>query len=250
MIAVIARRELRSLFFSPLAWTVLAVVQLLLAYFFLIYLERYDLLRPNLARLANPPGVTEIVIAPLFDTMSVILLLVSPILTMRLLSEEYRNQTLPLLFSAPVSMTEIVLGKYLGILCFNLIIICMIGLMPLSLYIGANIDGGMLLLCLIGVTLLMSSFTAVGLYISSLTNQPSIAAMGTFGALLLLWIIDAAATTGSTEGNVLSYLSVLKHYQSFLRGVFNSTDWIYYLLFSVTFLVLTIRRLDAHRLQD
>ena len=250
MIFTIASRELRSLFFSPLAWVVLAIVQLLMSYFFLIYIERYTLMQSNLAQMANAPGVTEVVVAPFFDTVSVILLLVMPIITMRLLSEEYRNQTLPLLFSAPVSMTEIVLGKYLGIIIFLGMMIVLLCFMPLSLAIGTNLDEGLVSTCIIGLLLLTAAFAAVGLYISSLTTQPTIAAVGTFGVLLLLWIVDAAGTTASEGTSVLTYLSILKHYQSFLRGILSSTDIIYYLLFIGTFLVLGIRRLDSHRLQD
>ncbi len=250
MIFTIASRELRSLFFSPLAWVMLAIVQLLMSYFFLIYIERYTQMQSSLAQMANAPGVTEVIVAPFFDTVSVILLLVMPIITMRLLSEEYRNQTLPLLFSAPVSMTEIVLGKYCGILCFLGLMVLLLCAMPLSLALGTTLDAGLLLANIIGLLLLVAAFAAVGLYISALTAQPTIAAVGTFGALLLLWIIDAAATTGSDGTSVLTYLSILKHYQSFLRGVFNSTDALYYLLFIATFIVLGIRRLDSHRLQD
>ncbi len=248
MIPTIAARELRSLFFSPLAWVILAIVQLLMAYFFLIYIERYTLMQSNLAQMANAPGITEVVAAPFFDTLSVILLMVMPMLTMRLLSEEYRNQTLPLLFSAPLSMSEIVLGKYCGIMGFLGLMLALMCLMPLSLVLGTHLDFGLLASAALGLLLLMAAFTAVGLYISSLTAQPTIAAVGTFGALLLLWIVDAAAT--GDGGSVLTYLSILKHYQSFLRGVFNSTDALYYLLFTATFVVLTIRHLDSHRLQD
>lgn len=250
MISVIALRELRSLFLSPLAWTILAVVQLIMAYFFLIFIDRYLVVQPNLAHLSTPPGTTEFVVAPFFDTLSVIMLLVTPMLTMRLISEEHRNQTLTLLFSAPVSMTEIILGKYLGIVSFVLIMIGLFFLMPLSLFFGTNLDSGTLLSCLLGASLLVASYSALGLYISSLTTQPTIAAVGTIGALLFLWIIDAAATTGEEGFNVLSYLSILKHYQNFLRGMINSVDVIYYVLFITAFLILSIIRLDSHRLQD
>jgi ABC-2 type transport system permease protein len=169
---------------------------------------------------------------------------------MRLLSEELRNQTLPLLFSAPVSMTEIILGKYVGILTFFLLVLALTALMPLSLYTGTTLDGGMLLSGLLGLALLLGSIAAVGLFMSSLTAQPTVAAISTFGVLLLLWILDAAAKTGGDQtGSVLAYLSILRHYQPLLRGSFNSADVAYYLLFIATFLVLAIRRLDSYRLQ-
>ncbi len=249
-ILTIAARELRSLFLSPLAWSILAVVQLVMAWFFLGLLDRFVMALPQLAQMENPPGVTEIVVAQLLDTAGIVLLLIAPMLTMRLLSEELRNQTLPLLFSAPVSMTEIILGKYLGILGFFMLILLLIALMPLSLYAGTSLDTGMLLSGFIGLGLLLASIAAIGLFMSSLTAQPTVAAISTFGVLLLLWILDTFTTTGGdTSGGVLAYLSILRHYQPLLSGTFKSVDIVYYLLFIGTFIVLSIRRLDSYRLQ-
>jgi ABC-2 type transport system permease protein len=86
----------------------------------------------------------------------------------------------------------------------------------------------------------------VGLYMSALASQPTIAAVSTFGALLLLWIID---WTGNSAGGVLEYLSILRHYESLLKGLVSTTDLIYFLLFTLTFLVLSVHRLDNDRLQ-
>ncbi len=249
-IMTIAARELRSMFLSPLAWTILAVVQLILAYFFLLYLDQFATLQPQLGQMETSPGVTELVARPVLDTAGIVLLLVAPMLTMRLLSEELRNQTLPLLFSAPVSMTEIILGKYLGIVGFFMLVLLMIALMPLSLYSGTSLDTGMLFSGFMGLALLLSSIAAVGLFMSSLTAQPTVAAISTFGVLLLLWILDAASSTGGdTTTSVVAYRSFLRHYQPLLKGAFNSADVAYYLLFITTFLVLAIRRLDSYRLQ-
>ena len=249
MIFTIAARELRSLFLSPLAWAILAIIQFLLTYFFLLYVEQFITIQPRLAQAPNAPGVTELVVAPLFDTAGIVLLLVMPILTMRLISEERRNNTLALLFSAPVSMSEIILGKYLGILLFTLVIIFLMTLLPLSLLAGTSLDTGLIFSGLLGLILLVGSFAAVGIYMSSLTNQPTIAAISTFGILLLLWIIDAAGTTGNDSDRVVSYISILRHYQPMLKGIFNSSDIIYFILFITSFLILSIRRLDADRLQ-
>ena len=171
-------------------------------------------------------------------------------LTMRLISEERRGQTLSLLLSAPVSMTEIVLGKFLGVTVFFLILVGMIGLMPLSLLAGGTIDFGTYAAGVLGVALLTASFVAVGVFMSTLTVQPAIAAVSTFGALLGFWIINwTSADRGGEFSGLFGYISILSHYQSLLKGVFNSSDVIYYLLFIVTFIVLSIRRLDADRLQ-
>ena len=247
MILTLAGRELRSLFLSPLAWAILAVVQLVLGFMFLSQVDTFLQWQAQIAMLDNAPGITEVIVAPLLGNAAIVLLLVVPLLTMRLISEERRNQTLPLLFSAPISMSEIILGKYLGILSFLLIMVLLIALMPLSLLLGGNIDIGMLAAGLLGLTLMLASFSAIGLYISSLTSHPTVAAITTFGALLLLWILNWASN--SAPDGVLAYLSMLQHLQPLLRGVFNSADIAYFLLFIFCFLVLAIRRLDADRLQ-
>ncbi len=249
MIFTIAGRELRSMFLSPLAWVVLAVVSGLCAYFFLLYVELYLQLQPRIAATVSGPGVTSIIIAPLFSTAATILLLVTPLLTMRLISEERRNQTLSLLISAPISMTEIVLGKFLGVFGFVFLMLALIVFMPLSLLVGGALDVGLLASGVLGLVLLLASFCSVGLLISSLTQQPTVAAIGTFGVLLLLWILNLASTTGSGGGEVLAYLSMLSHYQSLLQGVFSSADIFYYLLVTGSCLALSIRRLDADRLR-
>jgi len=248
MILTIATRELRTLFLSPLAWSVLGVVQFILAYLFLSQIDTYSLLAPRLAGMEGAPGVSDVIVAPLFGNTAVILLLVAPLITMRAIAEERRNQTLSLLLSAPVSMTEIVLGKYLGLLGFFAIMIGLIALMPLSLLTGTELDLGKLAAGLLGLTLLIAAFTAAGLFMSSLTDHSTVAAVSTFGLLLLLWIIDWAGNSGAQVSTLFSYLSVLRHYESLLKGLFNSTDVLYYLLFILTFLVLSIQRLDAQRL--
>ena len=246
MILTIAARELRSLFLSPLAWAILAVTQFILGWLFLAQIDTWLTLQPRLAAIEGAPGVADVVVAPLLANAAIVLLLITPLVTMRSLSDEYRGRTISLLFSAPVSMTEIVLGKYLGILGFFLVLLLILALMPLSLLIGTDLDMGKLAAGMLGLALILAAFAAIGLYMSSLTEQPVVAAVTTFGLLLLLWIIDEA---GSAEADgIMSYLSMLSHYQSLLKGVFNSMDIGYYLLVIALFIGFTIRRLDATRL--
>jgi ABC-2 type transport system permease protein len=179
------------------------------------------------------------------------MLLVTPLLTMRLVSEERRANTLPLLFSAPVSLTEIVLGKYLGILAFLGVMVALLALMPVSLLFIGSLDLGLLAAVLLGLVLMLGAFAAAGLYMSTITAQPTVAAVASFGLLLMLWVIDWAgrAVSDTAETSVFGYLSLQRHYQALLRGVFDTSDIIYFALFILVFLVLSIRRLDADRLQ-
>ena len=248
MIWVIARREVGAMFLSPMAWIILAVIQTILGYLFLTNLDSFFLLQPQLIQLENTPGVTDVVVTPLMQVAAIILLMVMPLMTMRSFADEKRNRTLSLLVSAPLSMSEIVLGKYLGLILFVVILVSMLMLMPLSLYLGTSPDAGKLLSIYIGMLLLLAAFAAIGLYLSSLTENQTIAAISTFGVLLMLWIIDWLGTSVSNGHSVLTYLSILKHHQSMLEGVFKSSDIAYYLIIITGFLVLTIRQLDRERL--
>ena len=249
MIFTIAGRELRSLFLSPLAWAILAVTLFILAYLFLTQIETYIGLQPRLSAIEGAPGVADIIVAPLFADAAVVLLLITPLITMRALSEEHRNRTISLLFSAPVSMTEIVVGKYLGILSFFVILLGLLALMPLSLLAGTELDMGKLAAGMLGLTLVVAAFSAIGLYMSSLTEQPTVAAVTTFGLLLLLWIVDWAGNSEATGSSALAQLSMLRHYEPLLKGLFSSADVAYYLLVILLFTGFTIRRMDASRLQ-
>ena len=248
MIFTIARREITAMFLSPLAWVILGVIQIVLSYMFLAHMDNYAILQPQLLRLENTPGVTDYVVAPLFQIASIILLMIMPLITMRSFAEEKRNKTLSLLISSPLSMTEIVLGKFLGLFLFIIILVSLLTLMPLSLYLGTTLDTGKLVSIYLSMLLLLGSFAAIGLYLSSLTDNQTIAAVSTFGALLMLWIIDWVGETIGDGQSVANYLSIVQHHQSMLEGVFNSSDLAYYLILIVTFLGLTIRQLDRERL--
>lgn len=247
MIWIIARRELKALFVAPLAWVILAVVQFICAWLYLSQIDRFLHLQGKLASHPNAPGVTAVVAAPLLSSASIVLLMVVPLLTMRLVSEERRSATLTLLTSAPISASDIVLGKFAGLCVFLLIIVAMIALMPLALLVGTHIDLGMIGSGLIGLALMVCAFAAIGLYLSSLTRQPVIAAVATFGVLLLLWIINLGAGAATSA---LAWISLMHHYSRLLSGLMNSTDVVYYLLVIAVFIALTIRRIDNDRLRS
>ncbi|MGI9303972.1 MAG: ABC transporter permease subunit [Gammaproteobacteria bacterium] len=250
MIFTIARNELRRMFYSPLAWAVLAIVLFILGLMFLIFVENFvNEIQTRFAGQKSAPGVTDSVVAPLFLWAGVIMLAVSPLLTMRAFSEERQRETLTLLTSAPVSITEIVLGKYLGLLLFIVVMLGLIMLMPLGLITGTSLDWGKIAAGLLGLFLLLASFAAAGLYLSSLTATPLIAAAGSFGLLLFLVVLYISGNSQGEASELFIYLSHFGHFLSFLEGLFDSSDLVYYLLFIAGFIVLTIRHLDNRRLQ-
>jgi ABC-2 type transport system permease protein len=240
----IAGHETRRIFVSPLAWAVLAILQVIVGAIYASAVQQF------IARISEGDqvvGVSEYVGTGVYGAATIILLLVMPLMTMRLFSEERKSGTLTLLFSAPVSLTEIVLGKFLGLLSFVACVVALLALMPAVLLPVVNLDLGRLAAGLLGLFLLMMSFGACGLFISSLTREPTIAAIGTFGALLLIWLLKMLASFDTFLAKTFDYLSLITHYQDLISGLFDSSDVAYYLLFTVLFLWLTVLRLDMER---
>jgi ABC-2 type transport system permease protein len=244
MIRLIALRELRSLFATPSTWFVLAALQFIFAWFFLARLDAFLELQPQLAQLANPPGVTTMVAAPMFNTVALMMMVMVPVFTMRLIAEERRNQTFALLLSAPLSGHHIALGKFLGLLIFLVVLMVSVPLMLYTLALGTSIDHGLMLSNIMGLLLLVSSYVALGLYISALTTQPIIAAIGPLAVLFGLWLADIGATA---EDSPWHLFSPLHHFQNFNNGLLDSSDAAFFILFTAAFLLLTIKRLHNNR---
>ncbi len=245
MILTIAYKEFRSLFSIPSTWLILGALQFIFAWFFFARLDVFLQVQSQLAQLANAPGATLAVAAPLFGIIALILMMLIPIFTMRLIAEERRNQTLTLLMSAPVSDIHIVVGKFIGLMLFLLLIIASCMLMVLTLAAGTQLDIGLLLTNALGLILLAASYTALGLYISSLTKQPVVAAIGALAIFFGLWLADVSAVDNSNTWRALAPTS---HFQNFNTGLLNSIDLMFFLLFCTVFLLLTIRRLHNNRI--
>jgi ABC-2 type transport system permease protein len=225
---------------------VLAFLQVILAWIFLTRIDYFLTVQPQLARVPNAPGLTEIAVVPLFGIASIVLLMSVPLLTMRLIAEERRSNTMTMLISAPLSMTHIVVGKFLATMIFLATVCGLIVVMGLALLLGGRLDFGMIVSNVVGLLLLTGSFAAIGLFVSCLTTHPVIAAVGSLAAFLVLWLINIAA---SDPASPLHLLSLLKHYESFMNGTIAVTDLVYFVLLTTVFLILSIRRLDADRLR-
>jgi len=247
MILKVARKELKSVFASPMGWVILALLQAWLGLQFNFGVDQYFQVMSGFIRPAERTGVTMFIGQGIFGWASIVMLIAIPLLSMRLISEERRSNTLPFLFSAPISLTEIVLGKFVGLVSFLSILVVLIALMMLTLNLWADIDFGYIAANLLGLWLLVASFSALGLYFSSLTAQPVIAAIFTLIASLVLLMLDRFLT--GDETSFVNYLSLMHHFQPFARGFIDTADIAYFLLFTITFLTLTVRRLDADRLR-
>jgi len=246
VILTVAAKELKALFASPLAWVVLAFFQLILAWFFLSRLDAFLGVQSQLVALPNPPGATEIVVVPVFGIASIVLVMAVPLLAMRLVAEERRNQTMTFLVSAPISMADLVIGKFLGLLLFLLIPVILIALMAVALTVGGRLDWGLILSNLIGLALLTAALAAIGLYTSCLTAHPVIAAVAALAISLALWMVNLATSDAGSPANLLS---LLKHFETFAKGVVDTASLAYFALLIALFLMLAIRRLEADRLR-
>ena len=244
MIKTIAFRELKSLFVSPLAWVTLAILQFLFAFLFFSRIELFMQYLPRLRSLDNAPGMTDIVITGLLANVGLIMLIIVPLFCARSLAEEKRSGSLKLILSSPVSLFEIVMGKFFGLLGFFVTIISLVAIMAFSLLLAGPAETGQILGGLFGLFLLTMSCIAIGLFMSSLTSQPSVATISAITFLFFLWIIKWDHEKGTT---LATYLSLQEHFSSMINGYLASVDVIYFLILIVLFLALTIWRLDWDR---
>jgi ABC-2 type transport system permease protein len=198
--------------------------------------------------MARDMSVTEGVLRPLFQNISVIMLLMMPILTMRLFAEEKKSGTIELLLTYPVRDGEILFGKYLAALGIFLGMLTLTLVYPALVAWATQLEWGPLLTGYLGLLLQGAAFIAVGILISSLTENQIVAAVSTFGTLLIFWVISwASESAGSTWGRVLSHLSITEHFESFAKGVIDTKDLIYYVNLTILSLFLTLRSLESKR---
>lgn len=255
MIVTIAAKELKALFASSLAWVILTVMQVIFGYNFLRRIDDYLQIQPRLVQMANPPGVTELVVAPTFGTAAVVLLFAVPLLAMRLIAEERRNHTMVFLTSAPVSIADIVLGKFLGLMAFLLAVIGLVALMPFALAGSTSLDYGLLASLTAGIVLLAACFAAVSLYLSCLTTHPVIAAMGSFSVLLAMLLAGETlsdslrARDWHLPAALIQVFTPIRNFEPLGQGLIDTYAIACSLLLIFGFVVLAIRRLDALRLR-
>jgi ABC-2 type transport system permease protein len=234
---------------------VLTAVQIIAGYAFLKRLDDFLQVQPQLVQLASPPGVTELVVAPLFAATAMVLLFAVPLLAMRGIAEERRNQTMVFLTSAPVSMTQIVIGKFLGVFVFVVIIVALVAAMPLSLSASTRLDYGLIASLIAGVLLIGAAFAAVSLFISSLTTHPMGAAFGAFATLILMVFVGEAAADGlrargwAIPAAAVQVFSPLKNFEPLGKGLIDTYAIACSLLLILFFIVMCVRRLDGRRLR-
>jgi ABC-2 type transport system permease protein len=244
VIFTIARREWQASFLSAQAWTLLAANQLVLAWIFLRVLEGFS----GLEAAQRSAGITLELSLNLFSFAAVLSLLSVPLVSMRMISSELREGTYNLLGSAPVSLDEILLGKFLGLAGLVVVMGLLPLLMCLGLAFGTSLDIGLLAAATLGIWLTGLMFAAVGLFASSLTAHSGLAAVTAYGILILLSVVNRTKGLEIEASNLFDWLSWNEHLFWFLLGVVRASDLLYFVLFTFFFLALAHRRLANRRL--
>ena len=251
----LVRKELHTLFVSPIAYVVLGVFFAVTGYFFYIILGNvieFVMQRAFQSQqfgAAPPPfDASTTVIRGFFGVLSTILLFLVPMITMGVFAEEKRRGTIELLFTSPLTHLQLILGKFSALVLFLLVMLVPSILNSVLLYYLSDPTPPLspMLVGYLGAFLLGGTLLAMGVFVSSLTENQIISAVITFGAFLVLWVIDAAVGSATTLGNeVIRYVSVLNHYEDFTKGVLDSQHIVFYLSFIFLGLFLTSLSLDS-----
>lgn len=242
-VMIIARKELRSFFTAPIAYVVIIVFSIIIGFFFyniLMWFNNQSMQMAQNQYYYSQININQMVYQPLFNNMSIILLFMLPGLTMRLFSEEKKIGTEELLFTSPISVWQIILGKFFASLCVLLAMLGLTSLLSVFAFLYGNPEVVPIVLGYFGLFLMGAAFIAIGIFFSSLTKNQTIAAELTFGTLLLFWVINWASNSATgVWKDVLNYVSYFQHFDNMTRGIIDTIDIIYYLSFIIFGLFLT-----------
>jgi ABC-2 type transport system permease protein len=252
----IARRELRSYFVSPIAYAALTAFALLSGYFFnsmvVYYVRQASLADRQIEQLGRSPlqiDVPTAIIEEFFKNQgSFVLLLILPLLTMGLLTDERRKGTLELLLTSPVRPVELTFGKFFGAL--TLFVLMCLPTLPYWYFLaqGGEWEPGVVVAGYTGLLLLASTQIAIGLFVSSLCENILVSALCTYGVLVALNFIDTSASLAqSIWVDFIQFLSFYFHHAEFARGVIALRDITYFAGFLALALFLTQRSIESTR---
>jgi ABC-2 type transport system permease protein len=244
-------KELRSYFVSPIVYVVGAVFLLivgLLAYIYIVFtgVQAIQLMQVQGQAQIN---LNDLVFRNLFSSIRFVLLIVLPILTMRLFSEEKKLRTFEFLMTSPIGLNEIVAGKFVSVFVLFLGLLGLTGLVPLTLALFSDFDWYPVLTGYLGLVLLGALFLSVGVLASALTENQIVAAFVSFGLLLFLWLLAGVGSLlgDTTAGQVISYVSFMEHYDHLVRGLVDTRDLVYFVSALILMLFLTHRVVDSTR---
>jgi ABC-2 type transport system permease protein len=243
------KKEMRSYFTSPVAYVIIFIFLIIAGFFFFSMMFSFSKMASDYASIPEYLqyfNVEEWVIRPLFGNLAVIMLFMLPILTMRLIAEEKRSGTLKLLLSYPIRDVDVLLSKFFAAQTILAVMFLLTFPIPVFLFLYGDPGWGVIVTNYLGVILMAGAFVALGLFASSVTERQVVAAVITFGALIIIWVINwAKDVAGFTVGTVLNDLSLLSHIENFTKGVIVTHDVVYYVLFTFFFLFLALVALQS-----
>jgi ABC-2 type transport system permease protein len=246
----ICRRELYSYFVSPIAWVLLAIFAFLSGYFSYAATAFFvkDSIESQMQGQGFPMSVNDRVIVPVLQNVAVIALFLIPLLAMRLFAEEKRQGTIELLVTSPLRDLEIIIGKWLSaVLMYGALLVLLFADFSF-LFMYGRPDWKPVALGFVGLLLQGASILALCTFISTLTKNQIVAAAVGFALSLILFVLSwATAFESSAIARVLSYLSIVSHFESFSRGVVDTKDIVFYLSMIFLGLFLTARSLESIR---
>ena len=250
-IMAVAHKELKSYFASPSAYVLIGLFAVMYSFFFATFLLAFDRQSQQFAAVGAGQvsvNVNQQLIQPMFMNISVILLLVLPLITMRTYAEEKKSGTMELLLTSPLTDVQIVLGKFIGAMGLILAMLAVtIPHLGILFYLG-DPEWKPIATTYLGFFLMIGSFVGIGLFISSLTSNQVIAGFATFAVFLMLWIINWPGTfMGGRWQTVFDYLSLPGHFEDFAKGVVDTKHLVYFLSVIAFGLFLTVRSVDSER---
>jgi ABC-2 type transport system permease protein len=247
---IICRKEMGSYFASPVAYLLLTMFALIFGFFFWNALGFFvfEGMEMQMRGQQFPMNLNEQIIRPLLSNVSVVGLFFIPMITMRLFAEEKRTGTIELLATSPVRDLEIILGKWLAAVGLYCCLLLFTALNFAFLFRYGNPDWKPLAAGYLGLLLQAGALLAIGTFISTLTKNQIIAGAATFGVCLLLWVLEwVSAYETTTWSKVLSYMSIITHFESFARGTFDTKDAVFYITLIFLGLFFTARSLESLR---
>jgi ABC-2 type transport system permease protein len=247
---IICRKEMGSYFASPVAYLLLTMFALIFGFFFWNALGFFvfEGMEMQMRGQQFPMNLNEQIIRPLLSNVSVVGLFFIPMITMRLFAEEKRTGTIELLATSPLRDLEIILGKWLAAVGLYCCLLLFTALNFAFLFRYGNPDWKPLAAGYLGLLLQAGALLAIGTFISTLTKNQIIAGAATFGVCLLLWVLEwVSAYETTTWSKVLSYMSIITHFESFARGTFDTKDAVFYITVIFLGLFFTARSLESLR---
>ncbi len=251
-ILAIARREIGAYFGSPIGWICLCAFVSIAGFFFFVGLISYESASADAVfnpYAADQMNVNEYIVQPFFGNLTIIALLISPALSMRLIAEDRRNRSIELLLTSPITSVQIVAGKFLGALGFAAAL--MLGTLPYLgiLYWLGEPDTGLVLANYGGFMLLFGTFMAVGLAASALTENQIVALVLSFSVCLILYLMGWMVQ-GASDGalkTVIEYVSMTHHFEEVSKGLLHTKDLVYFGTFIGLCLFAATQRVEALR---